>query len=217
MNLVATFAQFFKAGGTYMYFILAVGVVILAFVLERFWVIGRAGAVNVEKFTNDLTAKIAKGDMSAAADLCRRVKSPVGKVAHAILQRGDADDEQRLLNASDGAATIVLPPLSRRLPYLAMLANVSTLMGLMGTIFGLITAFSAVDAADPAQRSAFLAAGISEALNCTAFGLLVAVPTLLLHAFLVSKVERVVENVDYVSVRVIEALLRRPVARDRAA
>jgi len=217
MNPVAAFAHFFQAGGTYMYFILAVGVVILAFVLERFWVIGRAAAVNCDKLTHDIVSKISKGDMTGAADICRRVKGPIAAVAHAILNRGDAADEQKLQNAADGAATVVLPPLSRRLPYLAMLANVSTLMGLMGTIFGLITAFSAVDAADPAQRSAFLAAGISEALNCTAFGLLVAVPTLLAHAFLVSKVERVVENVDFVSVRVIEAMVRRPMARDRAA
>jgi biopolymer transport protein ExbB/TolQ len=90
-----------------------------------------------------------------------------------------------------------------------MLANVSTLLGLLGTIFGLITAFSAVDAADPSQRSAFLARGISEALNTTAFGLIVAVPTLLLHGFLVSKVEAVVEAVDQATVRVIDALSRR--------
>ena len=104
---------------------------------------------------------------------------------------------------------VALPPLSRRLPYLNMLANVSTLLGLLGTIFGLITAFSAVDAADPSQRSAFLARGISEALNTTAFGLIVAVPTLLLHGFLVSKVEAVVEAVDQATVRVIDALSRR--------
>lgn len=216
MNPLAVLASFFKAGGTYMYFILAVAVVILAFVAERFWVIGRAASVNCEKLTRDLTSRIAKGDVGGALELSRRVNGPVASVAQAILSRADAD-ETKLLNTADGAATIVLPPLSRRLPYLGMLANVATLMGLMGTIFGLITAFSAVSAADPAQRSAFLAAGISEALNCTAFGLLVAVPGLLLHGYLVSKVERVVENVDYVSVRLIDALTRRPIARDRAA
>jgi biopolymer transport protein ExbB len=216
MNPFAALAEFFKAGGTYMYFILAVGVVILAFVAERFWVIGRAAQVNCDKLTHDLLQRINKGDIQAAAELCRRVKGPVASVAHAILTRGDVSEE-KLQNAADGAATIALPSLSRRLPHLAMLANVSTLLGLMGTIFGLITAFSAVDAADPAQRSAFLAAGISEALNCTAFGLLVAIPSLLLHSWLVGKVERVVENVDYVSVRLIDALSRRPVARDRAA
>ncbi len=216
MNPFAVVSEFFKAGGTYMYFILAVAVVILAFAAERFWVIARAASVNCDKLTHDILQRIHKGDMQAAAELTRRVKGPVATVAHAILTRGEASEE-KLQSAADGAATIVLPALSRRLPHMAMLANVSTLLGLMGTIFGLITAFSAVDAADPAQRSAFLAAGISEALNCTAFGLLVAIPALLVHSFLVSKVERVVENVDYVSVRLIDALSRRPVARDRAA
>jgi biopolymer transport protein ExbB/TolQ len=208
MNPIAEFAHFFKSGGPYMYAILAVGVVILAFVAERFWVIGRTAAFNAARFTNDLAGRLAKGDINGATEMCRRTKHPVAQVAHAILTRSDADEE-RMQVAADGAAMVALPPLSRRLPYLNMLANVSTLLGLLGTIFGLITAFSAVDAADPAQRSAFLARGISEALNTTAFGLIVAVPTLLLHGFLVSKVEAVVEAVDQTSVRVIDVLSRR--------
>jgi biopolymer transport protein ExbB/TolQ len=87
-----------------------------------------------------------------------------------------------------------------------MLANAATLLGLLGTIFGLTTAFAAVDAADPSQRSAFLAAGISQALNTTAFGLIVAVPALLVHGFLVSKVEGIVDSVDALSVRLISLL-----------
>jgi biopolymer transport protein ExbB/TolQ len=207
MNPIASFAHFFKAGGPYMFAILAVAVVILAFVLERFFVIGRAAAFNATKFTNDVVSRAAKGDFTGAADLCRRSKNPVAAVSHAIVSRGH-EDEEKMQVAADGAAMVALPPLSRRLPYLNMLANVATLLGLLGTIFGLITAFSAVDAADPAQRSAFLAKGISEALNTTAFGLLVAVPTLLLHGFLVSKVESVVEAVDQASVRLIDALSR---------
>jgi biopolymer transport protein ExbB/TolQ len=194
-----------------MYVILGTGVAILAVAAERFWVIARAASVNSAKFTRDVAQRVAKGDMNGAADLCRRVKSPVGAVAHAIVSRNDSDEE-RLQNAADGAATIVLPPLSRRLPYLNMLANVATLLGLLGTIFGLTTAFSAVGAADPAQRSAFLAVGISQALNTTAFGLIVAVPTLLVHSFLVSKVEGIVENIDEASVRLIEAVSRRGAA-----
>jgi biopolymer transport protein ExbB/TolQ len=87
-----------------------------------------------------------------------------------------------------------------------MLANVATLLGLLGTIFGLTTAFSAVGAADPAQRSAFLAAGISQALNTTSFGLIVAVPTLIGHGYLVSAVDRIVDHVDEVSIRLVRAL-----------
>ena len=211
MNPISTFADFFRNGGPFMYVILGTGVAILAVAAERFFVIGRAASVNSGKFMRDVTQRVAKGDMTGAADLCRRVKSPVGAVAHAIVSRNDTNEE-RLQNAADGAATIVLPPLSRRLPYLNMLANVATLLGLLGTIFGLTTAFSAVGAADPAQRSAFLAVGISQALNTTAFGLIVAVPTLLIHSFLVSKVEGVVENIDEASVRLIEAVSRRAAA-----
>ncbi len=211
MNPISAFADFFKNGGPFMYVILGTAVAILAVAAERFWVIGRAASVNSAKFTRDVVQRVAKGDMTGAADLCRRVKSPVGAVAQAILSRNDSDEE-RLLNAADGAATIVLPPLSRRLPYLNMLANLATLLGLLGTIFGLTTAFSAVGAADPAQRSAFLAVGISQALNTTAFGLIVAVPTLLIHGFLVSKVEGIVENIDETSVRLIEAVGRKNVA-----
>ena len=205
MNPLVIFADFFKNGGPFMYIILATAVAIIALVLERFWVIGRAASLNSGRFSRDLLSRVRKGDITSAADLSRKVRGPVAEVAHAILTRDHADEE-RLQNAADGAATIVLPRLSRRLPYLSMLANSATLLGLLGTIFGLTTAFSAVGAADPAQRSAFLAAGISQALNTTAFGLIVAVPTLLLHGFLASKVEAVVENVDAVSVRLIQAL-----------
>jgi len=211
MNPLAAFASFFKSGGPFMYVILATGVVILGLIAERFWVIGRAASINSGKFVRDVVQRVAKGDSMGAADLCRRVKSPVGAVAHAIVSRNGADEE-KLQNAADGAATIVLPPLSRRLPYLNMLANVATLLGLLGTIFGLTTAFSAVGAADPAQRSAFLAVGISQALNTTAFGLIVAVPTLLVHSFLVSRVEGIVETIDEASVRLIDAMTRKAAA-----
>lgn len=208
MNPLAIFADFFKDGGPFMFVILLTAVLILAVALERFWVIGRAASFNSGKLTRDMLQRVTRGDTSGAVDLTRKLKGPVATVAHAILTRNHPD-EDKLQNAADGAATIVLPRLSRRLPYLSMLANSATLLGLLGTIFGLTTAFSAVGAADPAQRSAFLAAGISQALNTTAFGLIVAVPTLLLHGFLVSKVEAVVEAVDETSVRLIQALAGR--------
>jgi biopolymer transport protein ExbB/TolQ len=208
MNPLATFAHFFKTGGPFMYAVLIAALTIVALVAERFWVIARAGSINTDKLTRDVLSRVAKGDTAAAADLCRRVKGPVASVTHAILLRGDADEE-RLRNAADGAASVVLPPLTRRLSYLAMLANTCTLLGLLGTIFGLITAFSAVGASDPAQRGAFLAAGISEAMNTTAFGLLVAIPTLLIHGFLAGRVEGIFDSVDSTAARVIEALHRR--------
>ncbi|HKK71829.1 MAG TPA: MotA/TolQ/ExbB proton channel family protein [Candidatus Krumholzibacteria bacterium] len=209
MDALGPLASFFEGGGPFMFVILGCAVLIVAIVLERTWVIGRAGAMNRTRFVRDVTRMVAKGDVAAATELCRKVQNPSGRVAYAILSSG-TQDEDKLNNAADGAAVVVLPALGKRLPLLSMLANVATLLGLLGTIFGLTTAFSAVGAADPAQRSAFLASGISQALNTTAFGLMVAVPAMVIHGLLVGKVEGIVEQVDEVSVKLVRALTGRP-------
>lgn len=205
MDVLTTLSTFFKGGGPFMIVILCTAVLIVAIVLERFWVIGRAGALNTGKFLKDLTRYASQGEINNAVALCRKVRTPAGRVAYAIVS-SNTQNEESLNNAADGAAMVVLPALSKRLPHLSMLANVATLLGLLGTIFGLTTAFSAVGAADPSQRSAFLAAGISQALNTTAFGLIVAVPAMMAHAFLVGKVEAVASQVDEVSVRLVRAM-----------
>jgi biopolymer transport protein ExbB/TolQ len=211
MNPVSQFATFYQSGGPFMHAILLAGVAMLAISLERFWVIARAAAWNSDKLLADLVEKVERGDLRGASDLANRVGAPAGRVAAAILST-DLRDEEKMLNAADGEAAIALPPLSRRLPLLVLLANIATLLGLLGTIFGLITAFSAVGAADPAQRSTFLARGISEALNTTAFGLIFAVPGLLLHGFFAGRVERIVEQVDMVAVRLVRSIEKRRMA-----
>jgi biopolymer transport protein ExbB/TolQ len=198
-------AAFYREGGEFMHFILATAVAIVAIGVERMIVILRAGAVNSRKLTDDMVAAVGRGDLAGARNLSLLSKAPVARVAQAILMAGPGE-ESRLQAAADDAATLALPPLSRRLAHLNMLANVATLLGLLGTIFGLMMAFSSVSAADPAQRSAFLAAGISQALNTTAFGLLVAVPTLLLHGWLASMVEGIADQIDDMSIRLGRAL-----------
>jgi biopolymer transport protein ExbB/TolQ len=207
MDIVSAVSGYFKTGGPFMFIILGTAVIILAILMERFWVILRVSALNSGRFGTDLERMVSRGELNGAVTLCRRVNSPASKVAMHIFQDAGAD-EARLQTAADHAATLVLPPLGHRLPHLTMLANVATLLGLLGTIFGLTTAFSAVGAADPAQRSAFLAAGISQALNTTSFGLIVAVPTLIAHGYLVGAVERIVDQVDEVSIRLIRALTK---------
>jgi biopolymer transport protein ExbB len=117
-----------------------------------------------------------------------------------------AADEEALQTAADDAATLVLPDLSKRLPALGVLANSATLIGLLGTITGLITAISGVGVADAAQRSAYLSAGISEALHTTAFGLMVAIPTLMIQGWLNARVEGVAQDIDQLSIRLSKAL-----------
>lgn len=203
MNPLSAIAASYRDGGAFMHLILATAVVIAAIGVERFIVLSKAASTSGKRLATDIAASIQKGDLNNARRLSQTSSTPAAQVAQAMLVSGG--DEARLQAAADDAATLALPPLSRRLSHLAVLANVATLLGLLGTIQGLMQAFAAVGAADPSQRSAFLAAGISTALNTTAFGLIVAVPTLLLHGWLVSMVETVVEQVDEVTVRLSRA------------
>jgi len=206
MNEFAGMASFFKQGGLAMYGILGIGVVAAAIALERFLVITGASVLNGKKLTNDVIAQISRGDLNAARNVSRKSNAPAAQVVQAVLSVPELE-ESKLQSAADDAAALAMPPLTRRLAHLNVLANISTLVGLLGTITGLITAFAAVGAADPSQRSAFLASGISMALNCTAFGLLVSIPTLLTQGFLVGLVEGIGEQVEERGIRVSRALL----------
>ena len=205
MTAFSTAATMFKEGGVFMYFMLGVAVMVISIATERFIVIARASTLNGRKLMDDMVRAVKRGDMVTARNISRMSGAPAAQVAETMLQFADADPA-RLQAAADDAATLALSPLSRRLPHLNVLANVATLLGLLGTISGLITAFSAVGAADPAQRSAFMAAGISTALNATAFGLIIAIPTLLLQGFLVGMVDGVAEQVDEMCIRLNQAL-----------
>src|SRR6185369_8547295 len=206
MNEFAGMASFFKQGGLAMYGILGIGVVAAAIALERFLVITGASVLNGKKLTNDVIAQISRGDLNAARNVSRKSNAPAAQVVQAVLSVPELE-ESKLQSAADDAAALAMPPLTRRLAHLNVLANIATLVGLLGTISGLITAFAAVGAADPSQRSAFLAGGISMALNATAFGLLVAIPTLVTQGFLVGLVEGIAEQVEESGIRVSRALL----------
>lgn len=206
MNALSALAAFYKDGGFFMHLILATGVVALAIVVERVIVIAQASSLDASKLTDDLLRSLQRGDLMGARNLSRASSAPAAQVAQALLNT--TGDESRLQSAADDAATLALSPLTRRIPQLNLLANVATLLGLLGTVFGLITAFSAVGAADASQRSAFLAAGISTALNTTAFGLLVAVPVMLAQGWLVGLVDRVNEQVDETIIRLTNVLAK---------
>ena len=205
MTVLTSIATFYKQGGIFMHAVLVIAVLIVAIVLERLIVIGAAAALNGRKLTNDLVKALQRGDMQKARGISHKSSAPVAQVAQAMLDAGTAD-EAALQSAADDAATLALPELTRRLSYLGVLANSATLIGLLGTITGLITAISGVGVADAAQRSAYLAAGISEALHTTAFGLVIAIPTLMIQGWLNGRVESVAQDVDEISIRLSRAL-----------
>ncbi len=211
MNLLQTFATFFKAGGPFMYPIFLLAVLVVALTAERWWVIMMKSRISSRRLLERIHPLVRQGRRDEAARYCHDSEAPLAQVAAAVLERptrgtNPLEVEAELFAQADAAASVALPPLNKRILYLAMMANATTLLGLLGTVSGLIYSFSAVGQADPAQRSAFLAAGIAEALNCTAFGLIVAVPTLFLHSFFSSQVTAISDDVEATSVKVIHAL-----------
>ena len=211
MNVLSWCATFFKEGGPFMYPILGVAVLTAAIGLERSIVILSAGRVRAEKLLSRVVAALRSGGgLAQAVATCRSGDAPLLRVGAAILDQPDGQATESVLqHSAEAAAGVHLAPLSRRLSYLVMLANVATLLGLLGPVFGLIYAFGAVNAADPAQRSALLAQGIAQALNTTAFGLIIAVPTLALHGYLVSQVESISDQVEEFSARLVSLLVRK--------
>jgi len=211
MNPIEMFATFFKAGGPFMYPIFAIAVLIVGLTAERWWAIMVKGRASSRRLLDVVLPLVRAGRRDEAAKKCKESDTPLAQVCAAVLERptrgsNPLEMEAELFATADSAASVALPPLSKRILYLSMLANGSTLLGLLGTVSGLIYSFSAVGQADPAQRSAFLAAGIAEALNCTAFGLIVAVPTLFIHAFFSSQVTSTSDEVEATAVKLIHAI-----------
>ena len=204
--------EWYRNGGWIMHFILGTAIIGLAIFLERFYVIVIKSKINGRAFIERIIQLVRAGKVDDAIKLCAQSTATLPDMGLLIL-RSRTRDEGDLQNVADAAALSVIPRLTRRLQYLPMLANVATLLGLIGTIFGLREAFAAVENASAAERSAELAAGIAIALNATGFGLLVAVPLSVAHAYLVSQSETIIEQVDEFSVRLINALIDRPDVR----
>lgn len=206
------FLEWFRNGGPIMYFILATAIAGLAVFLERFYVIVMKSKVNGRVFIERVIQLVRAGKAEDAIKLCAQSKAALPDMGLLIL-RSRSRDEADLQNVADAAALSVIPRLTRRLQYLPMLANVATLLGLFGTIYGLRAAFASVGTAAAAERSARLAEGIAIALNATGFGLLTAIPLTVAHSYLVSQAETTIEQVDEFSVRLINALIDRPDVR----
>ena len=197
---MTTLLEYYRSGGSIMHAILFVAVLGLAILFERLWVlvIQRRGH---SRATIDAILEAAEdGGTGNALSVCRNAGGGAGMIGEAVL-RHPSRDEGVLQGVADAASMGALPMLTRRLHYLPMLANVATLLGLLGTIFGLREAFASVAMAAAAERSARLASGIAIALNATGFGLLVAVPLSVAHSWLVSQSEAAIERLDELSVR----------------
>jgi biopolymer transport protein ExbB len=209
MEFIQSLVEQFKLGGTYMYPIALAFAVALAIIFERITRIMFQYNVDGTSFMFEVQKYVLANDIDGAIRLCNGSgKAALPRVVKAGLQRASRDEHQ-IQNAIDAASLEVIPKLEKRLHYLALIANLATLLGLLGTISGLIGAFKAVAIAEPAQRQAILSSGISEALNCTAFGLIVAITSMIAHSWLSSRAGSLVEELDEYSVKLIDLLSAR--------
>lgn len=209
MEFVSTLIEQFKLGGHFMYPIAFAWAISIAIIVERISRIVMQYNIDGTSFMFEVQKYVLANDIDGAIRLCNGAgKAALPRVVKAGLQRASRDEHQ-IQNAIDAASLEVIPKLEKRLHYLALIANLATLLGLLGTISGLIGAFKAVAIAEPAQRQAILSAGISEALNCTAFGLIVAITSMIAHSWLSSRAGTLVEELDEYSVKLIDLLSAR--------
>ena len=208
-NFFVTMIANYQKGGPFMHFIALTFAFAIAFIIERMLRLFATYYVDGTSFMFEVQKYILANDLDGAIRLCNGAgKAALPRVIKAGLQRASRDEAQ-IQNAIDAASLEVVPKLEKRLNYLALIANIATLLGLLGTITGLIHSFAALAAADAAKRQEILANGISEAMNCTAFGLIVAISTMIMHSVLTSRATRIIEDIDEFGVKLLDLLSAR--------
>jgi biopolymer transport protein ExbB len=202
---MATLAHHFEEGGWGMYPILFWQIIAIGIIIERAIYLYRS-SINRDVFLATMQKCILSGDIGRAIKLCSAANAPLARIVKAGLMKVNRPDHE-VQAAMDEAALRENPKIEQRTGYLALLANLAMLSGLLGTVTGLIAAFGAVANADAASRATMLAAGISEAMNCTAFGLLAAIIALIGFAVLNGKTQAIMDDINGATVQVMNLVV----------
>ncbi len=200
-NLLHSVAEAFKEGGWGMWPILAILIVSIGLIIERALVLSRA-SFDSRSFLSELARYIQSGDIAGGVQYCQSTNRPLSRILGSGLE-ASTSGEYWLLAKMDEAAYGELPHIEKRTGYLALLGNVATLSGLLGTITGLIKSFAGVAGEEAADKATLLAAGISEAMNCTAFGLLSGILALLGYSILNGLTQSILDEINYNSLRAV--------------
>ncbi len=197
----------FTAGGWAMWIILFWLICAIATIAERsVYLFG--SSINKDVFLATMQKCILAGDVAKAVKMCSAANAPLARIVQAGLVKVNRPDEE-VQAAMDEAALREMPKISKRTGFLAMFSNLAMLSGLFGTIVGLIKAFEAVggESVDPSQKARILAEGISEAMNCTAFGLLSAIVALIGFSVLNGKTQALEDDINEASVQVLNLVV----------
>ncbi len=196
MSIIDFAIKFFQDSGVAIYFSIAIMAVGMSIAIERFVFLARARAAN-RRAWSEMLPLLQAGRMREVAPLAQKSDAAVGKIVANALERMHTPHRREDLDAAmeEGMMEIV-PRLEKRTHYIATFANVITLVGLLGTIIGLIKGFTAVASVNPAEKAELLSKSISIAMNNTAFALAVAIPFLLIHAFLQARTSEIVDGLE---------------------
>ncbi|MFE8069704.1 MotA/TolQ/ExbB proton channel family protein [Marinobacteraceae bacterium S3BR75-40.1] len=205
--MMETAVRFFQQGGPFMYPIAVILLLGLAIAIERFIYLATVKRRNRSAFDRGILPMLQKRDYRSALKVANQSSSAIATImSNGLARLLNRHPREDIEYAMEEGLMEVLPRLEKRTQYLATLANVSTLLGLLGTIIGLISAFTAVANADPAEKATLLSQSISVAMNTTAFGLMAAIPLLLLHAWLQTRTNEIVDSFEMAGVKLLNII-----------
>jgi biopolymer transport protein ExbB len=198
--------EFFIQGGAFMYPILLVMAVGIAIGIERYFKLNASMRRN-RKTWDEIQPVLQEGDFDQAREYTAKSDTELGMVLSLGLSRqGSVRRRDDIEIAMEEGMMEIIPQLEKRTPYLAILANIATLLGLLGTIVGLIQAFTAVANASPSEKANLLSSAIAVAMNTTAFGLMAGIPLLLMHSFLTAKTTEIVDSLEMAQVKTLNVI-----------
>ena len=208
MNVLYTLVEFFTTGGVFMYPILMVFAVGLAIAIERYITLTMVTRRN-RKVWDQVHPLLDQGQFDEAREVTTDDQSTISQVLSMGLSlQGAVHRREDIEIAMEESMMGIVPRLEKRTPYVALASSIATLLGLLGTIMGLIQAFTAVANANPAEKADLLSASISVAMNTTAFGLMVAIPLLVVHAILTSKTGDIIDSLEMATVKSLNVFSR---------
>jgi biopolymer transport protein ExbB len=206
METAYTVIEFFVTGGLFMYPILLVAAVGTAIAIERYVTLTLVRHKN-ESVWSQVQPVLLNGEFDKAREMTGQDDSAISQVlSMGLARQGAVRRREDIEIAMEESMMEIIPHLEKRTPYLALSANIATLLGLLGTIMGLIQAFTAVSSANPAEKADLLSASISVAMNTTAFGLLVAIPLLIVHTLVTTKTCEIVDGLEMASVKALNVI-----------
>lgn len=209
METYNTVVRFFQEGGSFMFPIAIVLALGLAIALERYIFLGGALRKNRKAF-NEIEILLSQNKYDAVAQLGKNTAAPIARIISAGINRmAHSQRREDIELAMEEGLMEAVPRLEKRTAYLGTLANIATLLGLLGTIIGLIAAFTAVANADPSEKASLLSQSISVAMNTTAFGLIAAIPLLAFHSVLQTKTTEIIDSMEMAGVKCLNLLITR--------